>query len=130
MTVPSKKNKHNNLKVLKVTDEKEQDPDPLVKGADSRIRIRTRMSRIRNTAHNPCGSGLETLVAVPYGIKARSRAFVMIINRVPYLFSTSWKSIQIRSMLSLMVFKIFSRLLAEKFEYEVSAFFYKNTHKF
>jgi hypothetical protein len=30
----------------------EQDPDPLVKGTDLRIQIRTKMSRIRNTAIN------------------------------------------------------------------------------
>ena len=36
---------------------KEQDPepDPLVKSTDPRIRIRTKMSRIRNTDFNCCG---------------------------------------------------------------------------
>jgi hypothetical protein len=42
--------------VLKVNDEKEQDPDPnlntdpLVRGRDPRIRIHTKMSWIRNSA--------------------------------------------------------------------------------
>jgi hypothetical protein len=41
---------------LKVTDEKEQDPEPdpnpLVRGTDPRIRIRTKMSRIRYPGEN------------------------------------------------------------------------------
>jgi hypothetical protein len=56
---PSKSNKQNKQKlffvgVLKVTYEKKQDPeldpdpnpDPLVRGADPRIRIRTKMSQV------------------------------------------------------------------------------------
>jgi hypothetical protein len=38
--------------VLKVNDEKKQDPDPVVRGMDPRIRIRTKMSWIRNTVKN------------------------------------------------------------------------------
>jgi hypothetical protein len=40
--------------VLKVNDEKEQDPDPLDRGMDPRIRIwiHTKMSRVRNTVFN------------------------------------------------------------------------------
>ncbi len=40
--------------VLKVNDKKEQDPDPLVRGMDPRIRIwiHTKMSRVRNTVFN------------------------------------------------------------------------------
>jgi hypothetical protein len=37
------------LGVLKVNDEKKQDPDPLVRGTDPRIRILAKMSRICNT---------------------------------------------------------------------------------
>jgi hypothetical protein len=32
VNVPSKRNKHKNLREKKFTDEKEQDPDPFVKG--------------------------------------------------------------------------------------------------
>ncbi len=41
--------------ILKVTDKKEPDPepDPLVKGADPTIRIRTKMSQIWKTAKYP-----------------------------------------------------------------------------
>ncbi len=46
--------KKNFFAILKVTDEKEQDPEPdqLVRGTGPRIRIRTKMSQIRNTAIN------------------------------------------------------------------------------
>jgi hypothetical protein len=49
------KNKIFFVGILKVTDEKswmepDPHPDPLFKGTDPRIRIRTKMSRIRNTA--------------------------------------------------------------------------------
>jgi hypothetical protein len=62
------RNKQKNLllsskPVLMVTDENSRmEPDPLVRGTDPRIRIRTNISRIRNTAeyryrreflHNP-----------------------------------------------------------------------------
>jgi hypothetical protein len=36
--------------VLKANDENREDPDPLVRGTDPQIRIRTKLSRIRNTA--------------------------------------------------------------------------------
>jgi hypothetical protein len=35
--------------ILKINEKKESDPDPLVRGADPGIRIRTKMSRIPNT---------------------------------------------------------------------------------
>ncbi len=63
VNVPSRRNKHKNLRkkvflggALKVT-RKEQEPDPeqdpIVKRIRSRIRIHTKMSRIRNTAKKP-----------------------------------------------------------------------------
>jgi hypothetical protein len=57
--VISRKNKIKNLffvGILNVYDEKRgiriQDPDPLVRGIDPRIRIRTKTSWIRNTVAN------------------------------------------------------------------------------
>ncbi len=61
INVPLKRNKHKNLEKKYFLASwslpywrKEQDPkpDPLAKGADSRIRIRTKMSRIRNALSN------------------------------------------------------------------------------
>ncbi len=61
VNVPSKSNKQKNWKKydnsggpLEVLWQKEQDPDPdsLVWRRDSRIRIRTKMSRIRNIEEN------------------------------------------------------------------------------
>jgi hypothetical protein len=65
INVPSKRNKHRNLKKEKniicwhleghwrkePDPEPDPHPDPLVKGTDPKIRIRTKMSRISNTAH-------------------------------------------------------------------------------
>jgi hypothetical protein len=41
------------VRVLKASDEKWHDPDLLVRGKDPRIRIRTKMSWIRNTDFVP-----------------------------------------------------------------------------
>jgi hypothetical protein len=50
-----KKKKKRFFCILKVTEDFGTDPDPLVRGTDqrkrNRIRIRTKMSRIRNTAY-------------------------------------------------------------------------------
>jgi hypothetical protein len=56
VNVPLKSNKKKTffkiqffVKVLKVNDETSRDPDPLFRCMDPRIRIRTKMSWIRNT---------------------------------------------------------------------------------
>jgi hypothetical protein len=70
VNVPTFKNEKTERKklffvgVLKVTEEPDPEPNPLVKGTDPRIRIRTKMSRIRNTGIFLCvgsgsGSGLD-----------------------------------------------------------------------
>ncbi len=48
VNVPTKRNKQKH----RITDEKEPDKDPLVRSTDPRIRIRPKMSRIRNTVNN------------------------------------------------------------------------------
>jgi hypothetical protein len=46
--------------VLRVTDKKQEpEPDPLVRGTDPRIGIRTKMSRIRNTDYMQLTSHLS-----------------------------------------------------------------------
>ncbi len=63
--------------VLKVNDEnsrfQDPDPDPLVRGTDMRIRIRTKMSRIRNTVRN---SSVPRCVVDPRFGSGRIRAFL------------------------------------------------------
>jgi hypothetical protein len=55
VNVPSKINKQEKIRILKVNDEnsrpriQDPDPDPLIRGMDQRIRIHTKMSWIRNT---------------------------------------------------------------------------------
>jgi hypothetical protein len=48
VNVTSKRNKQEKFEEKKF---KKQDPDPEVSAADTRIRIRTKMSRIHNTAN-------------------------------------------------------------------------------
>jgi hypothetical protein len=69
VNVPSKSNKQNKLCkkffAVKVNDKNcriqihDPDPDPLVRGTDPGIRIRARMSRIRNTAGFQTGSDTQ-----------------------------------------------------------------------
>ncbi len=57
VNVPSKSNKTKKLEIffcwhLENHGRREQDPDPKIRGTDPRIRIRPKMSLIRNTGHD------------------------------------------------------------------------------
>ncbi len=73
------------------------DPDPLVRGTDPRIRIRTKMSRIPNTGGNNCVKKNHTIYIfsnnasdVEYSQTiADKRLFIRFISRTIYGFSSN-----------------------------------------